>query len=246
MMPHMWQMPAECRCLCGGQVAYKGMYRRGHAPAGTPCDPHGKQKAASAVNNAKVQKRALDENVRRISEMCKDEKVLTLEEAIKWAADIMEHVGDGFDTQAVTLEEFLGINGSDQNPDDWGYSLYWGYTSRMLNPGKLEYTLNPGKLNRPVLLWSDNSTITMSDAQSELGFTFHEVHASTLKYNARMVEKALQRRYQHLELGHRLWRCPDKGSKFDKEVDGKVHKVFITFSPLISQMLADGKIKVNK
>ena len=45
---------------------------------------------------------------------------------------IMEHVGDGFDTQAVTLEEFLGINGSDQNPDDWGYSLYWGYTSRML------------------------------------------------------------------------------------------------------------------
>ena len=51
-----------------------------------------------------MQKRALDENVRRISEMCKDEKVLTLEEAIKWAADIMEHVGDGFDTQAVTLD----------------------------------------------------------------------------------------------------------------------------------------------
>jgi hypothetical protein len=61
-----------------------------------------------------------------------------------------------------------------------------------------------------------------------------------------MVEKALQQRYQHLKLGHRLWRCPDKGSKFDKEVDGKVHKVFITFSPLNSQMLADGKIKVNK
>ena len=116
----------------------------------------------------------------------------------------------------------------------------------MLNPGKLEYTLNPGKLNRPVLLWSDNSTITMSDAQSELGFTFHEVYASTLKINARMVEKALQQCYQHLKLGHRLWRCPDKGSKFDKEVDGKVHKVFITFSPLNSQMLAYGKIKVNK
>jgi hypothetical protein len=254
MMPHMWQMPTYCECGCGGRVAFKGSYRKRCAPAGTSCDPHGKQKSAHAKwnpitnskNNAKVQKRALDEVVLRINEMSKDEKALTLEEAIKWAADIMEHVGDGFDTQAVTLEEFLGINGSDQNPDDWGYSLYWGYTSRMLNPGKLEYTLNPGKLNRPVLLWSDNSTITMSDAQSELGFTFHEVHASTLKYNARMVEKALQQRYQHLELGHRLWRCPDKGSKFDKEVDGKVHKVFITFSPLISQMLADGKIKVNK
>ena len=38
-----------------------------------------------------------------------------------------------------------------------------------------------------------------------------------------------------------------KGSKYDKEVDlGKVHKVFITYSPLISEMLADGKIKVNE
>ena len=60
-----------------------------------------------------------------------------------------------------------------------------------------------------------------------------------------MVEKALQQRYQHLQLGHCLWRCPDKGSKFDQKVDAKVHKVFITYSPLISEMLADGKIKVN-
>ena len=35
------------------------------------------------------------------------------------------------------------------------------------------------------------------------------------------------------------------GSKYDKEVDGKLHKVFITFSPLAGQMLAEGKIKVN-
>ena len=179
----MWQMPTYCECGCGGRVAFKGSYRKRCAPAGTSCDPHGKQKSAHAKwnpitnskNNAKVQKHALDEAVLRINEMSKDEKALTLEEAIKWAADIMEHVGDGFDTQAVTLEEFLGIDGSDQNPDDWGYSLYWGYTSRMLADEALcwltmrgaagqdadgEYTLNPGQLNRPVLLFSSSGLTT--------------------------------------------------------------------------------------
>ena len=73
----------------------------------------------------------------------------------------------------------------------------------------------------------------MTDAQTELGFTFFEVYSSTLKINARYVEKALQQRYQRLlPLGQRLWRCVDKGSKYDTEVDGKLLKVFIAFSPL--------------
>ena len=106
--------------------------------------------------------------------------------------------------------------------------------------------VEPEKLNRPLLLWPDGSTISMADAQTELGFTFFEVYASTLKINARAVENALQQRYQRpLLLGQRLWRCVDKGSKYDTEVDGKLHKVFITFSPLAGQMLAEGKIKVN-
>ena len=63
--------------------------------------------------------------------------------------------------------------------------------------------------------------------------------------NARYVEKALQLRYQHLPLGLRLWRCPDKGKKFDEEVDGKLHKVYITCSPDVAKMLAERQIKVN-
>ena len=228
-------------------------------PAGTSCDPHGKIKAANAKNNAKVQKRAEDENVKRINEMSKNEKALTLAEAKQCVAVIMGRVSGA--TQGVALEEYLLVDGCDHYSDDWAPSFYWGYTSRSLADEDLrwlttrgtagqdadgEYTINPGK-NRPVLLWwPDESTITMGEARSELGFTSHEVYASTLKYNARMVENALQQRYQHLDLGHRLWRCADKGSKYDTEVDGKLHKVFITYSPLISEMLADGKIKVNE
>ena len=66
-----------------------------------------------------------------------------------------------------------------------------------------------------------------------------------MKFNARAVEDAIQARYQKFPLGFRLWRCADKGPKYDKEIDGKVHKVFITYSPFVVQMLAQRKIKVN-
>jgi hypothetical protein len=260
-------MGAVCECGCGGRVSFRGTYRAGHEPAGTSRDPHGKIKAADAISNAKwnpirsakVQKRAEDEAVKRINEFSPNEKALTLAEAKQCVAVIMERVSRA--TQGVALEEFLLVDASDHYSDDWGPSFYWGYTSRSLADEDLrwlttrgtagqdadgEYTIKPGK-NRPVLLWwPDESTITMGEARSELGFTSHEVYASTLKYNARMVEKTLQLRYQHLPLGQRLWRCPDKGSKFDTEVDDKVHKVFITYSPLISDMIADGLIKVNQ
>lgn len=86
----------------------------------------------------------------------------------------------------------------------------------------------------------------MGDAQTKLGFTFHTVYESTLKINARDVEDALQKRYQHLKLGQRLWRCADKGAKFDTPEDvGKLHKVFIASSPDVKQMLANGEIKVD-
>ena len=212
------------------------------------------------INNAKVQKRAFDEAMARINEMSKEEDPLTLEEATKEAADIMGHVGDGWYTHGADVEEFLGIDGSERR-DVWSHSVYVGYTACAIADEALrwltvrgaaladadgEYTIYPDRLNRPVLLWSDGTTITMGKAQSELGFIFQEVYASKLKCNARMVENALQQRYQHLDLGHRLWRYADKGSKYDTEVDGKLHKVFITYSPLISEMLADGKIKVNE
>ena len=82
------------------------------------------------------------------------------------------------------------------------------------------------------------ATIAMKDAKNLLGFTFFEVYSSTLKTNVRYVEAALQMRYQHLPLGLRLWRHPDKGKKFDTKVDGKLHKVFIACSPRVAQISA--------
>ena len=138
-------------------------------------------------------------------------------------------------------------------------SFYVGYTARTLEAEALCWLtergasqqaedgtfVDPAARNRPTLLWADGSTITMTQAQTRVGFVFFEVYSSTLMINARYVEKALQKRYQHLPLGLRLWRHPDKGKKYDKEVDGKLHKVFIACSPRVAQMLAERKIKVN-
>ena len=43
--------------------------------------------------------------------------------------------------------------------------------------------------------------------------------------NARTVDAELQKRYQQLALGHRPWRCPDMGMKYDKGVDGKLQSM---------------------
>ena len=63
-----------------------------------------------------------------------------------------------------------------------------------------------GSKNRPVLLRPSSRVITMKEAEIELEFKAVEVFASRLKVNARMVEAALQMRFQFLKLGVRLWR----------------------------------------
>ena len=61
-----------------------------------------------------------------------------------------------------------------------------------------------------------------------------------------MYRSVEQLRFQYLPLGVRLWRSPDKGHKYDRDDDArKVHKVFVTFSPRVAQMLRERKIKVD-
>ena len=103
-----------------------------------------------------------------------------------------------------------------------------------------------GERNRPTLLWPDGTYIKQSEATSLLGFKFFEVYASTLQINARAVEAALQKLKQALPLGTRLWRCADMGPKYDKNVDGHLHKVYITVSPFIGDMVHTGEIIINE
>ena len=199
--------------------------------------------------------------------MPKNEDMLSLGEAMAEAIKIMTCV---FYTLAdANLEELLGIFPKElcdprtglPRPDISSFtsSFYFGYTGRQVEEEWLRFLTTRGTWNededgnrtyneqgnRPVLLWADDRTITMKTAEKEMGFGVIEVYSSTLMINARYVEKALQVRYNHLPLGHRLVRVPDKGKKYDKSVDGKVHKVFITFSFDVANLVADGTVKIN-
>ena len=220
-------------------------------------------RAHSAKNNAKKQELTRKENEERIAKMPKSEPMLTQAKAAAKAVQIMEseYLGDQMNTRGCSLENSLGIfpRGGKPSAPRGQWSLYFGYTGRMLHDESMRWLtlrgasaqaedgsfVDPTARNRPTLLWADGSTISMKEAQTLAGFIFFEVYSSTLMINARYVERALQKRYQHLPLGVRLWRHPDKGKKYDKEVDGKVHKVFITCSPRVAQMLSEREIKVN-
>mgnify|MGYP004294808473 CR=1 FL=1 len=171
---------------------------------------------------------------------------LTKEEANEIAAKISKTVLHGLGGH--TLDTIIG------------YAIYFGYTGRKLEDEDLRFLTTrgaerydesgdfldyDGSRNRPVLVWQNGNTITQVQATRILGFKFVELFASTLKINARRVEDALQRRFQRLPLGTRLWRQVDRGAKYDKALDGKVHKTFLTFSPLVDQAIRDKKIKIQ-
>ena len=70
------------------------------------------------------------------------------------------------------------------------------------------------------------------------------LYSSKFQVNARDVEDALQKKFQFLPLGCRLWRCVDNGLKYELP-DGtdKVHTVSIDSDEIIP-MINKGLIEV--
>ena len=210
------------------------------------------------INNKRTQEAARVENEERITKMGKDEPIIT--EAMAAAtADILSTSPRAI-FKGLTLEEFLQLASDLGQSEVDACAFYFGYTGRQIVVEYLRFLtergasqqaedgtfIDPSARNRPVLLWADDSVITQKEAETQLGFKYIELYSSTLKINARRVEAALQMRFQHLPLGTRLWRCVDKGSKYDQPEDaGKVHKVYLTFSPLVAKARRDLWIKLN-
>ena len=165
-------MGAFCACAfnCRKRVAFKGMYAKGHQPAGASRDPDGKHKALNdkwnpstsakwnPIKNAKKQKKYREENEARINEMGGDEKILTDEQAMKVAKDIMYSEGPLGEEPLFDLI----CKGS------W----YFGYTKRTIKEEGLRWCCTErgageeldngdwvwnGTVNRPVLRWADGA-----------------------------------------------------------------------------------------
>ena len=103
--------------------------------------------------------------------------------------------------------------------------------------------------NRPVLLWANRANITEKQMKSSVfGFKVSEVYTSSLISNARKVEDEIQRRLQPLELGsRRLHRKIGKGKRFANKLGmARVHRVFLTTSSKVQELLKKKIIIVNK
>ena len=229
----------------------------------------------NAKNNAKRQERAREEATERIAKFPnRVEELLSPEAAFDVAKTILETQATAIVPMPI-LEELAKEIGIDDvsrlpDPDDWltlnqllwhaAVSFYIGYTRQSLPDEALGWIglrgsekrdkngdfIATGTRNRPTPLWPDGTHIKESEAKTLLGFKFFEVYASTLQVNARAVEAALQKLKQALPLGTRLWRCVDKGGKYDKKIDGHLHKVFFTVSPFIGDMVHTGEIIINE
>ena len=225
------------------------------------------------IQYAKRKKREREEATERIAKFPnRVEELLSPEAAFDVAKTILETQATAIVPMPI-LEELakeIGIDDVSSLPDDWitlnqllwhaAISFYIGYTRQSLPDEALGWIgprgsekrdkngdfIATGTRNRPTLLWPDGTHIKQSEAKTLLGFKFFEVYASTLQINARAVEAALQKLKQALPLGTRLWRCPDMGPKYDKKVDGHLHKVYITVSPFIGDMVHTGEIIINE
>ena len=155
-----------------------------------------------------------------------------------------------------------------------GFSFYIGETGRDLDAEALRWLTQRGSMltvsgvNRPVLLHGDGRVVTMKQAKDDFGFSsfyvkddfldkvrrerFFFFHAdghtlATLhQANSTKLEAALQRKYQSLPLGRRLWRRVGAGSNgLHEPRDEREHKVFIAYSFEVSSAVADGRLKIN-
>jgi hypothetical protein len=118
-------------------------------------------------------------------------------------------------------------------------SFYIFYTSKELGDECWRFLSS----RNPVLTHSNGSIITGTEMLQELGFKVELLFESKFMVNARDVEGALQNRYQHLPLGQRLWREPDRGARWE-EPDGTLHKVGIVYSKDILPMIKSGVLKL--
>ena len=80
-----------------------------------------------------------------------------------------------------------------------------------------------------------------------LGFKVVQVYESSHIDDARFVEDEIQRRLLHLELGtHRLFRGVGYGKRYRNKYDlPRVHRVFLTYSDKIVELINAGKILVD-
>ena len=251
-------MPSTCECGCGLQVGYSGNYRKGHQPAGTSCDPDGKQRVSNqhhnpinAPINGPIQRAKLKRERRADAEayLLEHDRTGILSNDVRVL--IAERIAEDRSLFDDHDDERLRGKSLDDLFTDPSFSCYIGETMRTLEFEALRWLTERGSRltrcgrNRPVLRWATGDLIRESEAKEQLGFRSVFVWKNDEKPNTTFVEDQLQQRYHDLGLPRRLHRQIAMGSNgFDEreEVAFELHKVFIAYSFDVQSAIDAGEV----
>lgn len=112
--------------------------------------------------------------------------------------------------------------------------LRWKETSEFYKQRQLKGAPDPG-------------IITGEQFRDILGARMKVLYKSKLQYNARRVEDSLQYKYlRRLDLGQRLFRDVDRGSKYERPKEGKLHQVGIIYSDRLQEFSDDIVVMPNR
>lgn len=116
------------------------------------------------------------------------------------------YIGTTFRSLKDETWAFFGLRGQEWQRDDGTWT-------------------DTGARNLPAMSWEGGTVISPSDATALLAFKAIFVYMSTVKANVTRMETMLHTKFQHLELGHRLWRRIGAGSKFASAEEAQGRKV---------------------
>ena len=103
-----------------------------------------------------------------------------------------------------------------------------------------------GNSTPPKLLFADGSKLGVGEkVRAQYGIGYIDLYENVHQINARLIEKYLQKLFQHLPFGNRLWEQPDAGGKY-KIDDSRKHQVFVTFSSKIIAAIKKGELRLKE
>jgi hypothetical protein len=249
----------------------KGIYLKGHQPAGTSCDPEGKVNANNTKNNPKwnpinnpihnpinALKRKIERRADAEGYLIEHGRTGILSDARR--KDIVEGIATDrslFDDHNDERLDGKSLDDLFSNPTFCGYlgERLRAETKRALNEEAYAWltergsTMYPDGKSRPAFRWKGgHKLITPLEAKTIFGFKSIFLWKNEAMPNTTFVEDCLQARYQYHELGipRRLHRQVGMGNNGfgDQPEVVELHKVCLTYSFDVQAAIDDDVVVV--
>ena len=248
-----WHLCRGLHCRCNG--------KKWHPPSEFVYKPDRRCKLCENGRELKKQLNAIS-NAKTKEKRHREAEALRAEAGAEIDEKVINEEGAKAEAEKIAQKKFKELKNKSiaEVHKAQNTALYFGYTGQEDHRREhVGFLSSRGRAKQaPILTWRSDGgaikTITRSQAETILEFKSIVLYQSERKYNARLVESALQEHFAELQLqpgnrkrGVQLWISNDKGAKHDYPKEArKNHKVFLTFSSKALAAIDAGDIKFNE